>query len=142
MEDIVRQIKGVSDDLRRIVVGSSSSNTTSLSEKSLMLPWKEEIKRHHPRDSYVEAADSQSAYWPSEKDHHSATNTCHLDNELKHEIFSPRVSDHMKESMMLDLGKNQLADKFPNSTLDKFLANESSNVTHLLQDLDGIPPEV
>ncbi|KAH7680711.1 Sorting nexin C-terminal protein [Dioscorea alata] len=141
MDDIVRQIKGVSDDLRRIVVGSSSSNTTSLAEKSLMLPWKEEIKRHHPRDSYVEAADNQSAYGSSEKDHHSATNTCHLDNELKYEIFSPRVSDHMKESMMLDLGKNQLADKFPNSTLDKFLANESSIVTHLLQDLDGIPPE-
>ncbi|KAJ0976610.1 hypothetical protein J5N97_012084 [Dioscorea zingiberensis] len=128
MDDIVRQFKSVSDDLRRRVVGSSSSSSTSLAEKSSAITWKEEINMHRSIDTNVKIAHGQSACGPSDKDH-SATNTWHLNNEVNSGIFSPRVVNHMEESIKLDFPKNQPAD------------NKTSVVTDLLQDLDRIPPE-
>ncbi|KAJ0976628.1 hypothetical protein J5N97_012102 [Dioscorea zingiberensis] len=129
MDDIVRQFKSVSDDLRRRVVGSSSSSITSLAEKSSAITWKEEINMHRSIDTNVKTAHGQSACGPSDKDHHSATNTWHLNNEVNSGIFSPRVGNHMEESIKSDFPKNQPAD------------NKTSVVTDLLQDLDRIPPE-
>ncbi|KAJ0973341.1 hypothetical protein J5N97_021300 [Dioscorea zingiberensis] len=144
MDDIVRQFKGVSDGLRRRVVGSPSSNmiSPSIAEKSLTLSWNEdETKRHSPSNSNVGTSRSLSDDEAQDEGLPSAINGWHSDNELNSKSFPPRVVKQVEKSVSLGLQRKHQSDKFDNVALDKVSSSKSSAVSDLLDDLGGIPPE-
>lgn len=145
MDDIVRQFKGVSDGLRRRVVGSPLSNITSspIAEKTLTLSWNEEdIKGRSPSSSNVGTSHSLSDDEVPNEGLPSAITGWHSDNELKSKSFPPRIVKQGEKSVNLGLQRGHQSDKFDSAALNKFLSTRSSEVSDLFDDLDGIPPEV
>ncbi|KAH7671308.1 sorting nexin-13 protein [Dioscorea alata] len=144
MDDIVRQFKGVSDGLRRRVVGSPISNITSspIAEKTLTLSWNEEdIKGRSPSNSNVGTSHSLSDDEVPNEGLPSAITGWHSDNELKSKSFPPRIVKQGEKSVNLGLQRGHQSDKFDSVALNKFLSTKSSEVSDLFDDLDGIPPE-
>lgn len=141
MDDIVRQFKGVSDGLRRKVVGSSPTHATSpqMAERGMALTWHdEETNRNSPGYGNMGTSQSMSDDEAQDEDHASAvTNGWHSDNELSSKVYPPRVVKRMDGSRSLDSGKRQQPDEF-----DKFLASKNSAPSHLFEDPAGMPPEV
>ncbi|XP_010912391.1 uncharacterized protein [Elaeis guineensis] len=141
VDDIVRQFKGVSDGLRR-VVGSSPSHATSApgAEKSMALPWTEEVtNKLYPGYSNIDTSHSLSDDEPHDEDRSSAVNNgWHSDNELNSKGFPPRVVKRIEESSNLDSQRSQHSDKFDRLVLN---ASKTSVASEIFEDPVGMPPE-
>ncbi|XP_008784120.2 uncharacterized protein LOC103703152 isoform X1 [Phoenix dactylifera] len=141
VDDIVRQFKGVSDGLRR-VVGSSPSHATSppRAEKNMALPWNEEVtNKLYPGYSNVDTSQSLSDDEAHDEDRSSAVNNgWHSDNELNSKVFPPRVVKRIEESSNLDSQRSQRSDKFDRLALN---ASKTSVASELFEDPVGMPPE-
>ncbi|XP_058069240.1 uncharacterized protein LOC131218612 isoform X2 [Magnolia sinica] len=151
MDDIVRQVKGVSDGLLRKVSGSSLPYTTSptVAERHLALSWnEEEIGKHSSSHSNMETYHSLSDE-ESTKDavHDEAASAAlihgwHSDNELTSKGFPPRVLKRFEESKSLASGRSQqLGMKFERFGLYGDLAMNASAASNLLEYPVGVPPE-
>ncbi|XP_073013591.1 uncharacterized protein [Typha latifolia] len=141
MDDIVRQFKGVSDGLKRKVVGSSPSQLSSSPsvEKSLALSWNEEdLNKHSPVFSNIETSRSLSDDESHYEDRPLAVNNgWHSDNELNSKEFPPRIVKRIEESSSLESQRSQQLDKFDRTNLDapKAFLSLGSN-----EDPTGMPP--
>lgn len=140
MDDIVRQFKGVSDGLRRKVVGPSPTYASSpqMAERGMALTWhEEETNKSSPSCSNIGTSRSMSDDEAQDEDHSSAEiSGWHSDNELNSKGFPPRVVKRIDGSRSLDSRKSQQADQ-----LDKFLASKDSVASALFDDPVGMPPE-
>jgi len=141
MDDIVRQVKGVSDGLRRKVVGPSPTYVTSpqMTERGVTLTWHdEEINKNSLSNSNMETSRSMSDDEAQDELHSSAaTSGWHSDNELNSKGFPPRVVKQMDETRSLDSQRSLQPDQ-----LDKFLASKNFVPSELFEDPAGMPPEV
>ncbi|XP_019708437.1 uncharacterized protein [Elaeis guineensis] len=141
VDDIVRQFRGVSDGLRR-VVGSSSSHAISplRAEKSMALTWnEEEINKLSPSYSNMDTSHSLSDDEAHDEEQSSAVNNgWHSDNELNSKGFPPRVVKCTEESSNLDSQRSQQSNKF-----DRLALNDSktSVASDILEDPLAMPPE-
>ncbi|XP_020245741.1 uncharacterized protein LOC109823779 isoform X1 [Asparagus officinalis] len=138
MDDIVRQFKGVSDGLRRVVGSSPTREPSQMADGGMTLPWHdEETNKNFSSYSNMETSHSMSDDDAQDEDHSSAgISGWHSDNELNSKSFPPRVVKQMEESRSLDSHRSQQPDQ-----LDKFLASKSSVTRGLLEDPAGMPPE-
>ncbi|KAG1369765.1 hypothetical protein COCNU_15G001310 [Cocos nucifera] len=141
VDDIVRQFRGVSDGLRR-VVGSSSSHAISplRAERSMALAWnEEEINKFSPSYSNMDTSQSLSDDEAHDEEQSSAVhNGWHSDNELNSKGFPPRVVKRTEESSNLDSQRSQHSNKF-----DRLALNDSktSVASDIFEDPLAMPPE-
>uniref|UniRef100_A0A1D1XTZ4 Sorting nexin-16 n=2 Tax=Anthurium amnicola TaxID=1678845 RepID=A0A1D1XTZ4_9ARAE len=155
MDDIVRQFKGVSDGLRRKVVGSPSSSlphevSPPKAERATALPLNDNIDRpsssysnlEHSYSSHLEMSHSLSDDEVQDEEASSALlNGWHSDNELNAKGFPPRVVKRTEESGNFISQRDQQSGKFVRVALDKSLATNSLVLSDLLVDQNSVPPE-
>ncbi|CAJ1939355.1 unnamed protein product [Sphenostylis stenocarpa] len=117
MDDIVRQFKGVSDGLRRKVVGSSSlmSEGSATSTTTWNLSWNsDEIEKSIPRQSTAESVLSSDNEEVDKNNNFDDENIVrevaqnsglHSDNALISKGYSSPINNRDEESNILDLGR-------------------------------------
>ncbi|KAL8234742.1 hypothetical protein R6Q59_020842 [Mikania micrantha] len=136
VDDIVRQFKGVSDDLMRKVVGPTLTYEPVSSATSKSLTWKmDELSNSLPRQTTSESANSFS---DNEMGSSSKANGWHSDNELNSKGFPPRVVKHDELLRSLDFEKR--ASSGVRSEILSLAANFPST-SDRLEDPLGIPAE-
>ncbi|KAL8189114.1 hypothetical protein R6Q57_029375 [Mikania cordata] len=136
VDDIVRQFKGVSDDLMRKVVGPTLTYEPVSSATSKSLTWKmDELSNSLPRQTTSESANSFS---DNEMGSSSKANGWHSDNELNSKGFPPRVVKHDELLRGSDFEKR--ASSGVRSEIPSLAAN-SPSTSDRLEDPLGIPAE-
>ena len=149
MDDIVRQFKGVSDGLKRKVVGPSSPPDEALSSvASRNLSWSsEEVSKHASRQDTAETTNSFSdneegnndgSCGLEEVESSAHANGWHSDNELSSKGYPPQV---IKQPMKLDSEKKHEFMAKSNTVQGGFPATKFPLSDHL-EDPVGMPPEV
>jgi len=149
VDDIVRQFKGVSDDLKRKVVTASSSPTTEGSSKSFT--WNmDEMDRSSLRKNAGESAlssDNEEGEKEGNYGHESITrevaedSLCLNDNELSSKDYSQGVLNHGHESSNLDLGRKH--DVVIEAKVGKDVPPTNGTLSNdNPDDPIGVPPEV
>ncbi|XP_008799721.1 uncharacterized protein LOC103714296 isoform X2 [Phoenix dactylifera] len=141
VDDMVRQFRGVSDGLRR-VVGSSSSHASSplRAEESMALACiEEETNKLSPSYSNMDTSHSLSDDEAHDEDQSSAVNNgWHSDNELNSKGFPPCVVKRIEESSNLDSQRSQHSDKFHRLALNDSKTLVASDI---FEDPLAMPPE-
>ncbi|WJX10454.1 hypothetical protein P8452_01175 [Trifolium repens] len=112
VDDIVRQFKGVSDDLKRKIVTVASPTAEA---SSTSFPWNmDEMDRSIPRKSAIESAlssDNEEGEKEANNGHENIDremaedHACHSDNEPSSKDYSQGVTNHGNESSNLDLDR-------------------------------------
>lgn len=148
MDDIVRQFKGVSDDLKRKVVTASSSPTVEGSSKSFT--WNmDEMNRSNPSKNAAESAlssDNEEGEKEGNYSHESIArevedSLCLNDNELSSKDYSQGVLNHGNESSNLDLDRKH--DVVIEAKVGKDVPATNGSLSHENPDDPiGVPPEV
>ncbi|XWS39996.1 hypothetical protein CRYUN_Cryun18bG0102300 [Craigia yunnanensis] len=152
VDDIVRQIKGVSDGLMRKVVGSSSlPSEASSSVTGRTLSWNaNEMAKDISRQSNLETVNSAYDNEEGDKDGShgreddrsgSQSHGWHSDNELNSTSLPPWVTEHGGESGNLVSEKHNLCVKPELVGLGGFPAVKFSATSSHLEDPVGMPPE-
>ena len=145
MDDIVRQVKGVSDGLMRKVVGSSSSPNDASPISGMNLSWHaDEALRHDMMKtessfSEYEEGDKDGTHGHEEVESSAQALGWHSDNELNSKGFPPRVIKRGNEPKSLDSGEKR------GSEMKSEWIDQAANfllTSDPLVDLVGMPPEV
>lgn len=149
VDDIVRQFKGVSDDLKRKVGTASSSPTAEGSSKSFT--WNmDEMDRSNPSKNAAESAlssDTEEGEKEGNYSHESIArevaedSLCLNDNELSSKDYSQGVLNHGNGSSNLDLDRKH--DVVIEAKVGKDVPATNGSLTHdNPDDPIGVPPEV
>ncbi|CAJ2674248.1 unnamed protein product [Trifolium pratense] len=110
VDDIVRQFKGVSDDIKRIIVTAASPTAES---SNTSFPWNmDDVDRSTPKKNATESAlssDNEEGEKEANNGHENIDreiaedNACHSDNEPSSKDYSQGVTNHGNESSNLDV---------------------------------------
>ncbi|KAA8545892.1 hypothetical protein F0562_020657 [Nyssa sinensis] len=150
VDDIVRQFKGVSDGLMKVVGSSSSPYNAPSSIMGRNLSWNAGgINKHITWKNTLESAKSFSDNWEGDKDgthvevgSRAQTNGWHSDNELNSMGFSPRVVKRGVEFRSLDSGKrNGSVVESESISLGVYPAASFRVTSDQPEDPVGMPPE-
>lgn len=144
VDDIVRQVKGVSDGLMRKVVGSSSSPNDASPISGTNLSWHaDEALRHDMMKtessfSEYEEGDKDGTHGHEEVESSAQALGWHSDNELNSKGFPPRVIKRGNEPKSLDSGEkhgSEMKSEWIDQAANFLLTSDP------LVDLVGMPPE-
>ncbi|RVW49733.1 hypothetical protein CK203_070054 [Vitis vinifera] len=144
VDDIVRQVKGVSDGLMRKVVGSSSSPNDASPISGMNLSWHaDEALRHDMMKtessfSEYEEGDKDGTHGHEEVESSAQALGWHSDNELNSKGFPPRVIKRGNEPKSLDSGEkhgSEMKSEWIDQAANFLLTSDP------LVDLVGMPPE-
>lgn len=149
VDDIVRQFKGVSDDLKRKVVTASSSPTAEGSSKSFT--WNmDEMDRSSLKKNAAESALSSDDEEGEKEGNYGHENIarevaedslCLNDNELSSKDYLQGVINHGNESSNLDLDRKH--DVVMEAKVGKDVPATNGTLSHdTPDDPIGVPPEV
>ncbi|KAF9600583.1 hypothetical protein IFM89_010069 [Coptis chinensis] len=153
MDDILRQVKGVSDGLMRKVVGSTSlpsAPSTSTSDRNIS--WNgDEINKHGPSYNDMETSHSLSDNEEHDLDeiHDNEeivsglqVNGWHSDTELNLKGGPPRLIKHNEDTRVVSFERNQYLELRSQRNGEERLPEASSpNTSGLVEDPFGVPPE-
>ncbi|KAL6870924.1 hypothetical protein ACP4OV_014772 [Aristida adscensionis] len=138
MDDIVRQFKGVSDGLKRVVGTPPSSATAQSADNRMSLSWnQEEIDNQNTHHKHSESAHSLSDADSNYEDLTSSINSgCQSDNEVNNTGHASNDIKHSETCSGFDSQVSQQIEKPVRAYSDS--SNMSSNT---FEDPSGIPPE-
>ncbi|KAJ8763565.1 hypothetical protein K2173_002448 [Erythroxylum novogranatense] len=151
VDDIVRQVKGVSDGLKRIVgssspldetISSSQSNNLSWHANEMNYPtWRQDTPETMNSISDDEQSHKQECHDPDEGGSSEHTDQWHSDNELNTKGFQPLVIKHKEEAWSIGSEKQMNSEVTSEWKDHGGIPPATSTTSNRAEDPVGMPPE-